>query len=153
VRPGRPSAAPRRSVARSAPWWSVASPPRTGRRFSGSWRKPFADLPRSSRPSEGGALRRAPRRGRPGRPPHPGRLGGRAAGRAVALLGSTTFYRRFGFVPASDLGIEAPDPSWGDEFQVRAVDAYDPAPRGALRYAPAFAAVGAGSGAERGGGL
>jgi len=49
VRPGRPSAAPRRSVARSAPWWSVASPPRTGRRFSGSWRKPFADLPRRTR--------------------------------------------------------------------------------------------------------
>ena len=62
----------------------------------------------------------------------------------VALLGSTTFYRRFGFVPASDAGIEAPDPSWGDEFQVRALQAYDPTLGGAFRYAPAFAAVGAG---------
>jgi len=66
-----------------------------------------------------------------------------ASDRTQVLRLLTEAFRR----PAS------PDPSWGDEFQVRALDAYDPAPRGALRYAPAFAAVGAGSGAERGGGL
>jgi putative acetyltransferase len=63
----------------------------------------------------------------------------------VALLGSTVFYRRFGFVPASGLGIEAPDPSWADEFQVRTLHAYDAGITGAFRYAPAFAAVGGGS--------
>jgi len=92
VRPGRPSAAPRRSVARSAPWWSVASPPRTGRRFSGSWRKPFADLPRRTR-----------------------------RGATSSRCGPWTRTTR--------------------------------PPEGALRYAPALAAVGAGWGAERGGGL
>ena len=40
----------------------------------------------------------------------------------VALLGSTEYYRRLGFVPAADHGVEAPDPSWGDHFQVRVLD-------------------------------
>jgi putative acetyltransferase len=40
----------------------------------------------------------------------------------VALLGSTDFYGRLGFVPATDHGIQAPDPSWGDHFQVRVLD-------------------------------
>ena len=37
----------------------------------------------------------------------------------VGLLGSREFYDRFGFQPAADFGIAAPDPSWGDHFQVR----------------------------------
>ena len=37
----------------------------------------------------------------------------------VALLGNPGFYRRFGFVPSTDVGIEAPDPAWGVHFQVR----------------------------------
>ena len=40
----------------------------------------------------------------------------------VALLGSTEYYRRLGFVPAADHGVEAPDPSWGAHFQVRVLD-------------------------------
>lgn len=41
----------------------------------------------------------------------------------VALVGSTDYYRRFGFEPAADHGVEAPDPSWGAHFQVRVLDA------------------------------
>ena len=40
----------------------------------------------------------------------------------VALLGSTEYYGRFGFEPATAHGVEAPDPSWGDHFQVRVLD-------------------------------
>jgi putative acetyltransferase len=40
----------------------------------------------------------------------------------VALLGSPDFYGRLGFVPATDCGVEAPDPSWGEHFQVRVLD-------------------------------
>lgn len=40
----------------------------------------------------------------------------------VALLGSPDYYGRFGFEPAADHGVEAPDPSWGDRFQVRVLD-------------------------------
>ena len=41
----------------------------------------------------------------------------------VALLGDPAFYGRFGFVAASDLGVLAPDPSWGRYFQARALSA------------------------------
>jgi predicted N-acetyltransferase YhbS len=37
----------------------------------------------------------------------------------VALLGSPAYYRRFGFRPASELGIGSPDPAWGPYFQAR----------------------------------
>ena len=40
----------------------------------------------------------------------------------VALLGSTDYYARFGFEPAAEHGVDAPDPSWGDHFQVRILD-------------------------------
>jgi putative acetyltransferase len=56
----------------------------------------------------------------------------------VALLGSPFYYGRFGFVPAAAVGIEAPDPSWGADFQVRPLAAYDPGLRGRFRYAAAF---------------
>ena len=59
----------------------------------------------------------------------------------VALLGSSAYYQRFGFVPAAGLGIEAPDPEWGDYFQVRTLSAYVPEVRGPFRYAPSFALV------------
>ena len=39
--------------------------------------------------------------------------------RLVALLGSPDYYRRFGFVPAADLGVTSPDPAWGGHFQAR----------------------------------
>ena len=56
----------------------------------------------------------------------------------VVLLGHTDYYPRFGFRRASELGIEAPVASWGAHFQARAMSAYEPAIRGAFRYAQPF---------------
>jgi putative acetyltransferase len=56
----------------------------------------------------------------------------------VVLLGSPRYYKRFGFVPASTLGIAAPEPAWGDDFQARPLAAYDPRLRGRFQYAAAF---------------
>lgn len=58
---------------------------------------------------------------------------------AVVLLGHLDYYPRFGFGPADQLGIEAPDPSWGEYFQARAMSTYDPALRGRFTYAAPFA--------------
>ncbi|MGY1697435.1 MULTISPECIES: GNAT family N-acetyltransferase [unclassified Geodermatophilus] len=60
-----------------------------------------------------------------------------AAGERLAvLLGDPDYYRRFGFLPAADLGIASPDPAWGVHFQARALA--DDAPRGTFRYAAPF---------------
>jgi putative acetyltransferase len=59
----------------------------------------------------------------------------------IALLGSTRYYSRFGFVSAAQLGIVAPDRAWGQHFQVRTLAAYDPQITGSFRYAPAFDSV------------
>ena len=56
----------------------------------------------------------------------------------VVLLGDPAYYRRFGFVPASSLGIEAPDPAWGDYFQARPLSSYDESVRGPFTYAAPF---------------
>ena len=56
----------------------------------------------------------------------------------VVLLGSPAYYGRFGFVPASTLGIDAPDPAWGDYFQARPLAAYDQSVRGTFAYAAPF---------------
>jgi putative acetyltransferase len=37
----------------------------------------------------------------------------------VCVLGDPGYYRRFGFVPTSQLGIQALDESWGDNFMAR----------------------------------
>lgn len=42
--------------------------------------------------------------------------------RVVVLLGDPGYYERFGFVPASSVGIAAPDPSWGTYFQACPLD-------------------------------
>lgn len=55
----------------------------------------------------------------------------------VALLGDPAFYGRFGFVPARTAGITAPDPSWGDYFQVRTLTGYD-GTTGRFSYAEPF---------------
>lgn len=55
----------------------------------------------------------------------------------VALLGSTGYYARFGFVPGSELGIVAPGLP-AEHFQVLPLAAYDDGVRGPFRYAPAF---------------
>ena len=56
----------------------------------------------------------------------------------VVLLGEPAYYSRFGFVAASTLGIEAPDPAWGDYFQARALSAWDGQRSGRFRYAAPF---------------
>ena len=61
---------------------------------------------------------------------------------AVVLLGSTDYYPRFGFVPGTSIGITAPEPRWGDHFQVRLLCARDSAPRGPFRYAQPFRDIG-----------
>jgi putative acetyltransferase len=58
---------------------------------------------------------------------------------AIVLLGSPDFYGRFGFVEASEIGIEAPDPTWGKYFQARRLTAYDRGLVGRFRYAEPFA--------------
>jgi putative acetyltransferase len=56
----------------------------------------------------------------------------------AALLGSPRYYGRFGFRPAVEHGIIAPDPNWGEYFQVRTLTAFSPTIRGAFRYAEPF---------------
>jgi putative acetyltransferase len=60
-----------------------------------------------------------------------------AAGeRLVVLLGDPAWYRRSGFVAASEVGVQPPDPAWGGHFQARVLA--EPAPRGTFRYAAPF---------------
>jgi predicted N-acetyltransferase YhbS len=54
----------------------------------------------------------------------------------VLLLGSPAYYRRCGFIPATDLGIDAPDPRWGEYFQGRRLMPARSA--GTFRYAEPF---------------
>lgn len=56
----------------------------------------------------------------------------------VVLLGDPKLYSRFGFVPAGELGIESPDPAWGDHFQARALSAWRAGYAGRFRYAASF---------------
>lgn len=67
----------------------------------------------------------------------------------VVLLGDPGYYARFGFVPASRVGIVA-EPEWGDYFQAcvlgvgdaEAVVAEYDGPRGRYTYAEPFARLG-----------
>jgi putative acetyltransferase len=59
----------------------------------------------------------------------------------IVLLGSPRYYGRFGFERAADHGIEAPDPNYGDDFQVRTLSTATGAEHGAFRYAAAFDGV------------
>lgn len=54
----------------------------------------------------------------------------------VALLGEPAYYRRFGFAPARELGVTAPEPLWGGHFQARWLAG--PRPGGTFRYAEPF---------------
>lgn len=56
----------------------------------------------------------------------------------IGLLGSTTYYSRFGFVPSSDMGIQSPDPRWGDHFQTLRLAAYRSSITGPFTYADPF---------------
>lgn len=57
----------------------------------------------------------------------------------VVLLGHRDYYPRFGFVPASTLGIVPGEPAWGDHFQARTLSAWSPALAGTFHYASPFA--------------
>lgn len=57
---------------------------------------------------------------------------------AIMLLGDPKYYGRFGFVPAADHGVTAPDPSWGPYFQIRVLASWRPELRGRYAYSPAF---------------
>jgi putative acetyltransferase len=60
----------------------------------------------------------------------------------VLVLGHPWYYPRFGFRPASQLGITAPDPELPDEvFMAVPLQAYDSALRGRVILPPAFAAA------------
>jgi len=56
----------------------------------------------------------------------------------IGLLGSDTYYGRFGFEPATRHGIEPPDPSWGHHFQVKILDRNRTSITGVFRYPPPF---------------
>ena len=66
-----------------------------------------------------------------------------AAGeRLVVLLGDPAWYRRSGFVAASEVGVQPPDPAWGGHFQARWLVAQRSA--GTFRYAEPFSRLSAG---------
>jgi putative acetyltransferase len=56
----------------------------------------------------------------------------------VVLLGHTDYYPRFGFVPATTVGITPTEPAWGEHFQARTLAAHRPEHRGLFRYAAPF---------------
>ncbi|TLM86127.1 N-acetyltransferase [Pseudarthrobacter sp. NamE5] len=65
-----------------------------------------------------------------------------AAGEAgIALLGSTKYYARFGFVPAASLGVLPPEESWGGHFQLLPLALWPGGVHGTFRYAEPFALV------------
>jgi putative acetyltransferase len=55
----------------------------------------------------------------------------------VLLLGHPTYYPRFGFEPATPLGILAPG-DFGDAWMVARLSAWDPALTGRVEFPPAF---------------
>ena len=55
----------------------------------------------------------------------------------VGLLGDPAYYSRFGFVPAQPVGIAAPVPEWGHNFQVRTLSRYE-GQAGRFQYAGPF---------------
>jgi predicted N-acetyltransferase YhbS len=84
-----------------------------------------------------GVLPEAQRRGVGTVPVHALIAVAEAAGeRMVALLGSPSYYRRFGFVDAVSVGVLFPDPTWGEHFQARWLS--EPRVPGAFRYAEPF---------------
>lgn len=56
----------------------------------------------------------------------------------VVLLGSTAYYRRFGFRLCGEYQIVPPRPQWQPHFQVRPLTAYQPGLRGTFAYAEPF---------------
>jgi putative acetyltransferase len=65
------------------------------------------------------------------------RRAGASGESVILLLGSTDYYPRYGYRPASDLGINAPDPAWGSHFMALPLAGPTP-PGGTFRYAEPF---------------
>lgn len=59
----------------------------------------------------------------------------------LALLGSTEYYPRFGFVESTEVGIVSPEAEWGSHFQIRTLTAHQPNQVGTFRYAEPFSAI------------
>lgn len=59
--------------------------------------------------------------------------------KVIVVLGDPAYYGRFGFRPASGIGLTCPWPQAGDAFQ--ALVLASPAPRGLVRYHAAFDAL------------
>jgi putative acetyltransferase len=58
---------------------------------------------------------------------------------AIVLLGHPTYYPRFGFESARDLGLEPPTPKWPDApWMARLLPAWNDRMRGTVRYPEAF---------------
>jgi putative acetyltransferase len=57
----------------------------------------------------------------------------------IVLLGAPQYYSRFGFRPAKEVGLIAPEPEWGDALQARPLTAYTESVAGQFQYASAFA--------------
>jgi putative acetyltransferase len=62
----------------------------------------------------------------------------RAGELALVLLGDPDFYGRFGFRPAAEAGIAAPDPAWGGHFQALRLAPDAPPLNGHFAYAAPF---------------
>ncbi|MEV7606990.1 N-acetyltransferase [Paenarthrobacter sp. NPDC089322] len=56
----------------------------------------------------------------------------------IALLGSPLYYPRFGYVPATSLGVEPPEAAWGEHFQLLPLPGWPDDVRGTFRYAAPF---------------
>lgn len=56
----------------------------------------------------------------------------------IVLLGDPDYYGHFGFGPAADLGIQAPDPAWGRQFMAKPLRAWRTELAGPFTYAAAF---------------
>jgi predicted N-acetyltransferase YhbS len=56
----------------------------------------------------------------------------------IALLGSPLYYPRFGYVPATSVGVQPPEPVWGDHFQLLTLPGWPDDVRGTFRYAAPF---------------
>lgn len=66
-----------------------------------------------------------------------------AAGESgIALLGSTEYYPRFGFVPATSLGVQPPEEAWADHFQLLPLALWPGGVHGTFRYAGPLARMG-----------
>ncbi len=59
----------------------------------------------------------------------------------IVLLGDPGCYRRFGFVPGTDIGIVPPVADWAPAFQARRLTDYSATMTGGFRYAEPFHAL------------